>query len=151
MEPREPVVTAPSFRADEGNGWGTPAVGLLSSASSDSISLFCHIPRVTPLRGFTLGYCTFAPRLRGFCVRRACARGVGRAVSRSDGRRTDAWGQFCATLYVTTPGHEFGGRSPAKMAYFSALTCSGWVMPPACRFGKPQRYAGSDLFLFLVS
>ena len=37
------------------------------------------------------------------------------------------------------------GMRPRDMAYFSALTCSGWVMPPACRFGKPQRYAGSNL------
>ena len=34
------------------------------------------------------------------------------------------------------------------MRDFFALTCSGMVMPPAYRFGKPQRYAGSDLFFY---
>ena len=51
-----------------------------------------------------------------------------------------------AILWRPSGAREFGGRAPANMAYFSALTCSGWVMPPAYRFGKPQRYAGSHLF-----
>ncbi len=86
----------------------------------------------------------------------------GEAVSSSDGRRTDAWGQFCATLYVTPPGliSSAGMRPRGEAVSFARMAnermhggnSSPRFMPPlwvriCFFFSFPRAYAlGSKIY-----